>query len=293
MKVKRFSGEGSGDCAYKCFDDAIRIIAGEPKSKVEKTSLDPKELDIQFTYPHNEWALSKTKKVCIMFSGGCDSLSLALRHLEAGDNVALCHIIFNPDETPAAYMIYKILKDIYKDQVLGFFKLFNEITIDNGEDTIGWNQQPITAFYASMIPRCLKDNCTAIESAYIMNDDAVSYIKELRGIYNNAMAFKTMDAKVPYKFPLSKTKHFENVDYIRKIEEKYNVVFPVGSAERPTISAFKFSKADSVDCMVYLYSCNTSDCKKENKVNDTCGYIMFEGSLPEKKQKELEEKVFK
>jgi hypothetical protein len=226
-----------------------------------------------------------------MFSGGCDSLSLVLRHLEKGENVALCHVIFNEDETCAAYLTYKLLKKVYGEKVLGFFKLFDPIYVHNGEDTYGYCQQPIASFYAAMIPRSLKDNCKAIESAYIMNDDAISYIKELKAIYNNTVAFKFLEKKVPYKFPLSKVKHSENVEYIKSIEEKYDIVFPTGSCERPLFTAHRISNNAGLESEVYMYSCNTN-CEKENKVNETYGYLIFDGLITPEDEKELDSKVF-
>lgn len=287
MKVKRFL---NGDSWLESLSEASKIIAEAYGKESEKKDYEMKMSDINFTYPKD--FLSNVKKVCVMFSGGCDSLSLALRHLEAGENVALCHIIFNEDETCAAYLTYKMLRKVYGERVLGFFKLFDPIYANNGEDTIGYCQQPIASFYASMIPRCLKDNCKAIESAYIINDDAISYIKELKAIYNNALAFKHMEKKVPYKFPLSKVKHFENIDFIKSIEEKYNIVFPTGSSVRPSLTAYRFSTKDGLESTLYAYSCRT-DCKKENKVNETYGYIMFDGLIAAKDEEKLDSKVFK
>ena len=287
MRAKRFL---NGDSLLESLSDATKVITEAYENRVDKRYFKIGVNDVNFTYPKD--FLYGIKKVCIMFSGGCDSLSLALRHLEAGENVALCHVVFKEEETCAAYMTYKILRSIYGEMVLGFFKLFDHIYASNGEDTVGYSQQPFTSFYAAMIPRCLKENCTAIESAYIINDDAISYTKELKAIYNNALSFKKMEKKVPYKFPLSKVKHFENIDYISNIEEKYNIVFPTGSAECQYFEAYRFSPKVGTESTLYMYSCHT-DSEKENKANGTYGYLIFESSLPENEEKKLEEKIFK
>ena len=118
MKVKRFLNE---DALFESLSEASSIIMNAYGEGTEKRLLDFSAKDINFTYPKDY--LSKIEKVCVMFSGGCDSLSLALRHLEKGENVALCHVIFNEDETCAAYLTYKLLKKVYGEKVLGFFKL--------------------------------------------------------------------------------------------------------------------------------------------------------------------------
>lgn len=277
MEVVRIGKETNdktkfGDIIDKILTELREKYGVEPESKIGVYN----EEDIPFDYP-NESRLSSQKKYCVMFSGGCDSLSLVLRHLEKGEKVALCHVIFNPEESMAAYQIYRILKQVYGEKVLGFFKILNQIQVSAGEDTMGWSQQPITAFYATMIPRCLKEKCIAVESAYIMNDDAISYEKELKGIYNNASALKEMDVKVPYKFPLSKIKHITNLDYIGQVEKRHGVVFPCSSADggdHPTFSTYTF-KTESVTQVVHTYGCYT-DSEKENKHNDVVGYIITE-----------------
>ena len=250
----------------------LEKVKHEFKGKVKEYQI--QEKDIPSTYPDEE-KLEKIEKYCVLFSGGCDSLSLALRHLEKGDNVALCHIVFNKEESIAAYLLYQLLKEIYGRKVLGFFRLFSPVYISYCEDSVGWGQQPITAFYASWIPRCLKKNCKAIESAYIMNDDAISYEKELKSIYSNSVALKAYDDKMPpYNFPLKKYKHEDNQHLIGELETKYGVKFPCSSAEYCMMKTYKMQK-DGYTQYLHFYKCDT-DSKKENKINDVFCYIILE-----------------
>ena len=278
MKIRRFKQSYYEDVP-KSMKEVLNTMMSHLSKKYgdknfEKISIE--ENDIKFDYPSG---VEDIKKVCVLFSGGCDSLSLVLRHLENGDNVALCHIMFRTEESFTAYCIYRMLKKIYGNKVLGFYKLFNPIYINNGEDLNGYGQQPFAAFYAAWIPRCLKVNCTSVESAYVMNDDAISYTKELKAIYNNTIALKrNNEIKLPpYKFPLSKTKHEENIEYIKDIEYKYDVVFPVGSSESPCLNGYHFKiKRKIYD--IYFYNCEVDPkCNaKENKKNSTKGYIIYD-----------------
>ena len=284
MRVKRFHKNENLESFGGIVDETVGLIQGERKY------LPPYDLvgEIEYTSPREY--MSSIQKVCVMFSGGVDSLSLALRHLEKGESVALCHIAFNDTESIAAYFTYKILEKIYGKRVIGFFKLFDTIDISHGEDSNGYGQQQFAAFFASWIPRELKSNCKAIESAYVMNDDAISYLKELRAIYNNAVAFKLPEKKVPYNFPLIKVKHFENIEYVLNVENKYNVTFPTGSSEYPSLEAFEFTDNNSNKQRVYFYHCDT-DSQKENKKNDTLGYIIMD-SLYDGKKSDIEQIIF-
>lgn len=278
MQVKRFLKDskifnGKQPNFYEIRDKVIERLEFKMRSKAEEHKITEKE--IPSTYPSPE-KFEKISKYCVLFSGGCDSLTLALRHLENGDNVALCHIVFNEEESIAAYLLYKVLREIYGQKVLGFFRLFDPVYTPYSEDRAGWGQQPITAFYASWIPRCLKMNCKGIESAYIMNDDAISYEKELKSIYNNAVSLKADGVKMPpYNFPLKKYKHEDNQRYIASIEEKYDVKFPFSSADgTQKMHACKFTK-DGIVQKVYFYDCYT-DSEKENKKNDIFCYIILD-----------------
>lgn len=278
MQVKRFLKDskifnGKQPNFYEIRDNVIEALEKKIGCKAENNTITAKE--IPSTYPDSE-KLEKISKYCVLFSGGCDSLTLALRHLENGDNVALCHIVFNEEESIAAYLLYKRLKEIYGSKVLGFFRLFDPVCMPYSEDRAGWGQQPITAFYASWIPRCLKTNCKAIESAYIMNDDAVSYEKELKAIYNNAVSLKAEGIKMPpYNFPLKKYKHEDNQIYIADIERKYNTKFPFSSADgTQKMYSCKFTNNGIVQT-AYFYDCYT-DSEKENKKNDIFCYIILD-----------------
>ena len=64
-----------------------------------------------------------------MFSGGFDSLSLALRHLEKGERVVLLSVGFSEERTTSSLTV-KLLKSIYNNAVVGPIKLFADIFID-------------------------------------------------------------------------------------------------------------------------------------------------------------------
>jgi len=209
----------------------------------------------------------------IMFSGGFDSLSLALRHLEKKERVYLLSIGFHEDERCSAWLTAQILKSVYGEDNVKFIKLFDEILID-GEGTFGLTQQPICAFYASHMPEVVFEDIKAVECAYVMNDDAISYLSELKAIYSNAMKCHSVSCSrkdfPPMRFPLSKVQHHENIDYVRRIEEKYDVIFPTLSAEHIRSRMYE-AKND----FVYIIEAGENQ-DKPNKECDVHAYIFIE-----------------
>lgn len=124
----------------------------------------------------------------VFFSGGYDSLSLAIRHLEKGDLVDLYYLNFDPDMTVFAEISCAILRSIYGKNVIGLKYVLNEDPLGaNGDVEFKFAQQRLTTFFASMIKDDVLEKTIATEIAYCRNDDAISFLSELRNLYNASL----------------------------------------------------------------------------------------------------------
>ena len=264
-----------GDNSY----DIIRLYDGEenkPFAKVYNASEIEKKLIPREWKPNFEYGNTCTwnkNAYAIMFSGGFDSLSLALRHLEKGERVYLLSIGFSEERISSSLTI-QFLKSVYgKEAVIGPIKLFSNIYVD-GECINGLTQQPFTAFYAAHMPDYVRCSIKAVECAYIMNDDAISYQNEIKAIYNNAMKCHFTEHEYPpMKFPLIKVTHEENLDYVASIEKKYQIIFPAFSSEGLVCKKY----IDGNDNTLYAIHGGTNS-DKPNKKCDVSGYLILEKS---------------
>ena len=199
-------------------------------------------------------------------------LSLALRHLEKGERVVLLSVGFSEERTSSSLTV-KLLKSIYKNAVIGPIKLFADIFIDL-EGGNGLLQQPFTAFYAAHMPDGVRRTVKAVECAYVMNDDAVSFQNELKAIYNNSMKCHIFDKEhPPLKFPLIKISHQENLEYVAKIEKKHQIIFPALSSEGLDCDKF----VDKNHNILYTIRGGINS-NKPNKMCNVSGYLILEKS---------------
>ena len=160
-----------------------------------------------------------TCDVAIMFSGGLDSLSLALKHLEQGEKVALLSLSFDKKERYLASLTTLILKQLYGQNSVEFYTILGDIVLTGQESTAGLCQQPLAAMLATFMPSNIRDSAKSLEIAYCMNDDALSFLPELKVLYDTTGSFKFKPFP-PISFPLVKCKHVENIEYVKNIEEK-------------------------------------------------------------------------
>lgn len=219
---------------------------------------------------------SDPAKHLIMFSGGYDSLSLALRYLEKGESVMLFSLIFDPDMTPFVALQGLILNHLYPSLVKGVHFIGNEQFADcNIEHTVGMVQQSITAFFAGRIKNEILEEAETFDCAYCMNDDALSYEKELKAIYENHINSRIYGpSKFPeLTFPLKKKKHIDNVHFVNEVQESKGVIFPVNSLESCDLCIDYFVVKKSL-YMLMRKNCDF-ELHKDNKEGgfDFGGYI--------------------
>lgn len=182
----------------------------------------------------------------VFFSGGYDSLSLAIRHLEKGDLVDLYYLNFDPDMKIFVEVSCAILQSIYGKNVVGLKSVLNDDPLGaDGDVEFKFAQQRLATFLASMIKDDVLEKTIATEIAYCMNDDAISFLSELRSLYNASLSCRlNPTAKAPLKFPLSKTSHFKNSEVVNTLEDEKGVIFPVTEHYHSNIYAFRTKNED-------------------------------------------------
>jgi len=262
--------------------EAVRLYDCSRQDNIKKIEKFVKSHNLQHTYwepTFDKITYSNTTNAvgdayAIMFSGGIDSLSLALRHLENNERVFLISVGFQKEEQCSAWLTAQILKKIYGSDNVTFLNVFSSIVLTGEESTYGLCQQSICAFYAAWIPAQVMTTIKAVECAYVMNDDALSFLEELKTVYHNTMRLKyyTDDsvAKTPLNFPLTQTPHYKNAEYIATIEERYNVIFPTLSAEHVQVQ-----KLESTNDIVYIIEGGKNQ-EKPNKECPVHAYIFIE-----------------
>lgn len=236
---------------------------------------------------------SSSAKHLIMFSGGYDSLSLTLRYLEKGESVMLFSLIFDPEMTPFVALQGLILNHIYPGLVKGIHFLGNEQFADPCvEHMNGMVQQPFTAFFAGRIKNEILEKAETFDCAYCMNDDALSFEEELKTIYETHIKSRICNpSKFPkLTFPLRKTKHINNVEYVNNVQAQKSVIFPVSSIESIDLSINFYVVKSSL----YMLMRKTSEASlyKDNKEGgfDFGGYI-FRLDNVDIKEEDLLEKI--
>lgn len=264
--------------AYKVLNnckETLKIFTSLEKKLSEKgRTVFSKELTPYLQKYNNKDSLPA--KHLIMFSGGYDSLSLALRYLEKGESVMLFSLTFDTEMTPFVSLQGIILNYLYPGLVKGIHFLGNDQFADSCiEHVNGMVQQPFTAFFAGRIKNEILEKAETFDCAYCMNDDALSFEKELKKIYENHIKSRIFTpSKFPkLTFPLRKTKHIINVEYVNDIQEQKNVIFPVSSLESIDLSISFYIVKSSL----YMLMRKTSDktLQKDNKEGgfDFGGYL--------------------
>ena len=274
------------------YDEALKIFTSLDK-KLYKNGryISSKELT-NYLQKYNNKDSSSAKHL-IMFSGGYDSLSLTLRYLEKGESVMLFSLIFDPDMTPFVALQGLILNYLYPGLVKGIHFLGNEQFADPCvEHMNGMVQQPFTAFFAGRIKNEILEKAETFDCAYCMNDDALSFEEELKTIYETHIKSRICNpSKFPkLTFPLRKTKHINNVEYVNNIQVQKGIIFPVSSIESIDLSINFYVVKSSL----YMLMRKTSEANlcKDNKEGgfDFGGYI-FRLDNVDIKEEDLLEKI--
>ena len=211
--------------------------------------------------PSTNWGALKSPYHIVFYSGGFDSTSLILRHLEKGEPVMPFFINFSEEQLPICKLIIAILQKIYGKELIGdlremFTPLYGKGTEDNG-----LIQQSFVAFFASKVSRELTENAIDIEVAYCMNDDAISYLSDLENLYKAGVACTYPEREpIPLKFPQIKKAHLDNSIYVSNWMDAH-VVLPVTEADGMETDRLWMKTKDAI----WILMLDEKNLYKENK----------------------------
>lgn len=181
----------------------------------------------------------KKKEVIVFFTGGLDSTYLIYKNLEAGNTVkpVYVEILNNKNKTLVEKqnidILLKKFKEDYGYDNIRHVDYITEIGVNWGT-SLHYTQPYLWLMNAIMIDTNGYDE---IQLAYVLNDDAVSFVDDIKKIYNNKLFdnFVSSDRRNKLKFPLLKVSKNE---IVKELPEKY--LKYVNSCENPEIEKTRF-----------------------------------------------------
>src|SRR5258706_4867360 len=126
------------------------------------------------------------KRVAILFSSGLDSTYLIWKNLENGNEVLPIYIEIKNNENKTKIekqnvtMLCEMFREKYGDKKIQHTCFISEVLITNNNLDLLFTQLPIWIFSLVYLPMHRIDE---IQIGYVMNDDAISYINEIKKFY--------------------------------------------------------------------------------------------------------------
>lgn len=161
------------------------------------------------------------KNVAVLFSSGLDSTYLVYKNLEEGNHVLpiYAQIMNNENKTKIekqnVQMLYHLFYEKYNNQIERPM-FVSEVTV-NGSYELMFKQLPIWIFSILYLPFSEIDE---IQIAYVMNDDAISYIDDIKKLFK-AHKFLHRCKQPKLVFPLTKTDKGTMMDHLPDNYKQY------------------------------------------------------------------------
>lgn len=199
-----------------------------------------------------------SKKVAILFSGGLDSTYLVWKNLKDGNQVLPIYVeIENNDvktilEKNRIELLYKEFSKEFNSTETHEKKIENihygiSVMVHANEDSLHFKQIPIFIFAGVFIQGMKIDE---IQIGYVSNDDAISYIDDIKNIYNS---YQTISKPMkPLVFPLTKKTKWQMVEELPK--QYMELIF---SCENANIIG-----SEDVELIEYEPCCECAPCKR-------------------------------
>lgn len=214
--------------------------------------------------------MNKNKTVAILFSGGLDSTYLFYKNLEEGNKVIPIYITIKNNTTKVAIekrqiqLIYNSLGEHYPHLMYNI-RYPLEVNIFDISDRLYFKQIPI--WILGMLYSELSSEVDEIQIGYVMNDDAISYLDEIRASYESFNHFSEGLPKLV--FPLSK---LNKAQIKSKLPKKFaDLTF---SCEDPEI----IGTIDNIINIKECGKCHPCCRKKEIGMGDNLGKYREEDS---------------
>lgn len=203
-----------------------------------------KQVDIEFETHSCNTNVENT--VGVVYSGGWDSTLLMLRNIEAQRFVQ--PIIFDYSNDNAIREIgLKVLGAKCGRFILPPISI-SPLTIGGHVENKRCGQQAYIHFMLGFLPDDLLPMLSEIQVGYVMNDDAISFLDELRSLTKTHFEIQ-QKLNVPVTYPLTK---IDRIQVHSEVEQKLGGYCTCISCEQPEI---KFYKKDN-DLFILMEACD-------------------------------------
>lgn len=196
--------------------------------------------------------MKTSKKVLILFSGGLDSTYLMWKNLEEGNTVYPIYVNIgnNENKTKVELQQCKLMIKRFQDAYLSRCRdhhTIMDLTVYGNCNEVSLLQMPI--WIMGVIYSNRLADVDEVQIGYVMNDDAISYLDEIKKLYYSFKPLMNLEDKPLPKlsFPLIKEKkwfmyeklpwEWKNLTFscenVRIIEEKEIPITNVDDLEEP------------------------------------------------------------
>lgn len=140
------------------------------------------------------------KHYLVSWSGGLDSTALIYRLLKGGHRVSALYtnILNNAEKADRELRAIQIIRDVFETNSNFKYLGHNDIHVNVSSYTC---LAQVPAFICSLV-YATSEHYDAVAIAYVLNDDAISYVNDIQRIWNSYRSMK-IDLP-PLSFPLSK-----------------------------------------------------------------------------------------
>jgi 7-cyano-7-deazaguanine synthase in queuosine biosynthesis len=151
----------------------------------------------------------------VLWSGGLDSTYLIYSNLRNGNMVDAFYVEVknNSTKTKKELKAIETISEYFKTKFPGCFthSIVSSIEVFLFDKNVVLSQVPMWIF-SSLWATKDYTNTDQVEIAYVMNDDAISFLEDIKNAYSSFFPF--MEKNIPIAFPLSKVKKEEILKFI-------------------------------------------------------------------------------
>lgn len=197
-----------------------------------------------------------SKKIGVLFSGGLDSTYLIWKNLKEGNEVYPIYIEIDNNynksilEKNRINLLYqKFTEEFNVNHQIKIYPVDYALNVKVNSHGNGLMFKQIPIWIFGVLFQCGIDY-DEIHIGYVMNDDAISYISDIKKIYSSYKSIT--DIQIPLKFPLVKINKYQMAG---ELPSKYFDL--VVSCENPIIKESK-----GVEIVEYEPCCECEACMK-------------------------------